>query len=346
MIQMIYAAALGGLMILLLAFPQAASQGAIQALELCVHQLIPALFPFFVVSSLLVRLPAWSKAAGFLCPLTRSIGIASPQAPLILILSWLGGYGVSAQSIRDGIRQGSLTPEEGARLLVLGCTSSPGFTIGSVGALMLGSPFLGRLLFVAGLGANLATCLLLRLFLGKAKSSTTILKPSSDALDVSSAITTGVTSCLSVCGSVIFFRVLWQLAQELFSLSPTGQAILGSLLEVTSGCSLMAALPWPEGCCAALSLLGGSVFLQIAGLAQGSCSVRLLLLTRPVHLLFSLTFFRIGMHLFPSASQVYSSFAPRLILTSRNPPDLAFWLFLLACLALKTLSGGKRKKSS
>ena len=91
MIQMIYAAALGGLMILLLAFPQAASQGAIQALELCFHQLIPALFPFFVVSSLLVRLPAWSKAAGFLCSLTRSIGIASPQAPLILILSWLGG---------------------------------------------------------------------------------------------------------------------------------------------------------------------------------------------------------------------------------------------------------------
>ncbi len=345
MIELFYTLALAGLMIQLLLFPALAAQGVTQALELCTGQLIPALFPFFVVSSLLVGLPGWGKAVGFLRPVTRAAGVRSSQAPLILALSWVGGYGVCAQSVREGIRRGKISPREGERLLVLGSAASPGFILGSVGCLMLGSPILGWLLLGSCLTGNLATALALNLLLGKAPRAPSPEKAGqSTSLSLTEAIGGGVTSCLSVCGSVLFFRTLWQLAQGLLPLSPTGQALLGAALEVTSGCSLMGELSWPGGCCLALSFLSGSVFLQIAALLEGSCSIRLLLLTRPLHLMFSLGAFRIGLALFPQASQVYSSLAPRLILTSRNPPDLAVLLFILSCLALRMLTGAGRKK--
>lgn len=347
MIQMIYTLVMAGLMVLLLIFPGLAAQGVSQAMALCTQQLIPALFPFFVVSSLLVRLPAWGKAVGFLRPLTRAVGVSSPQAPLILVLSWLGGYGVCAQSVRESIQAGSLSPAEGERLLVLGTAASPGFILGSVGCLMLGSSRLGIILLVCCLLGNFLTALTLRLLRGKAPPVFSHSNKESHAapFSLTQAIGSGVTSCLSVCGSVLFFRTLWQLAQGLLPLSATGQALLGALLEVTSGCSLMAQLSWVAGCCAALSLLSGSVFLQIAALLEGSCSIRLLLFTRPLHLIFSLGLLHLAFILFPSASQVYSSLAPRLILTTRNPPDLAFWLFVLSCLALRMLTGPGRKKS-
>lgn len=344
MIELFYTIALAGLLILLLLFPSLAAQGVAQALELCTGQLIPALFPFFVVSSLLIGLPGWGRAVGFLRPVTRAAGVRSPQAPLILALSWVGGYGVCAQSVREGIRQGKISPREGERLLVLGCTASPGFILGGVGCLMLGSPVLGWLLLGSCLTGNLATALALNLLLGKVPRPSSPGKAEKSArLSLTSAIGRGLSSCLSVCGSVLFFRTLWQLVQGLLPLSPTGQALLGAALEVTSGCSLMAGLSWPGGCCLALSLLSGSVFLQISALLEGSCSIRLLLLSRPLHLLFSLGAFRVGLALFPQASQVYSSLAPRLILASRNPPDLAFLLFLLACLALQALTRPGRK---
>lgn len=345
MIESVYTAALAGLMILLLVFPGLAAQGVAQAMELCTQSLIPALFPFFVVSSLLVGLPAWGRAVGFLRPLTRGLGISSPQAPLILVLSWLGGYGVCAQSLREAVDQGSLSPQEGERLLVLGTAASPGFVLGAVGCLMLGAPVLGGLLLASCLLGNLICALVLRLVLGKAPG-----QPGETAsrrkvrLSLPRAIGGGVNSCLSVCGSVLFFRTLWQLAQGLLPLSQLGQGLLGSILEVTSGCSLMAALSWPEGCCIALSLLSGSVFLQIAALLEGRCSIRLLLLTRPLHLACSLGFFRLAMALWPQSREVYSSLAPRLILTSRNPPDLALLLFLLSCLALRALTGTDKKR--
>ena len=80
-VQAALALALSGL---LLARPQAVAQGFAAGLKLCGGSLLPALFPLFVVCSLLGPL---APALGWpLRPLMRLCGIRSPRAPAVLVL--------------------------------------------------------------------------------------------------------------------------------------------------------------------------------------------------------------------------------------------------------------------
>ena len=93
-VQAALALALSGL---LLARPQAAAQGFAAGLKLCGGDLLPALFPLFVMCGLLGPL---APALGWpLRPLMRLCGIRSPRAPAVLVLGWCGGYAVCAQQI-------------------------------------------------------------------------------------------------------------------------------------------------------------------------------------------------------------------------------------------------------
>ena len=90
---------------------------AAEALILCGKSVIPALFPFLVVSSLLIALGfgEWVSPylAGLMAPLFRLPGLASSA----LFLGLVGGYPIGAQTAADLYCQRLLTREEAERLL-------------------------------------------------------------------------------------------------------------------------------------------------------------------------------------------------------------------------------------
>ena len=138
--------------VLVLARPQAAASGFADGIALCLSAVLPVLFPFFVVCELLIGSRLMSVLAKPLRWLCRIAGLRTPAAPAFLLLSWLGGYAASAQTLGQMSRR--LPRREAALLMVLGCCSGPGFVIGCVGGLLLGSVRLGILLYAAQLAAN------------------------------------------------------------------------------------------------------------------------------------------------------------------------------------------------
>ena len=72
--------------------PGAAAGGVLRGLSVCYETVIPALFPFLVLSRLLLESRAASALGLLLRPYTRLLGLHSPKAPAAMLCGVLGGF--------------------------------------------------------------------------------------------------------------------------------------------------------------------------------------------------------------------------------------------------------------
>ncbi len=202
--QWLEMAALALLCLGLLSRPQAAAQGFADGARLCVGSLLPALFPFMVVCELLVGM-ALPKA--LLRPQARLLGLQNEDTAAALLASWLGGYAVCARLTAQLRVAGRISARDAALLMMLGCCSGPGFVVGYIGGLLLGSTSLGALLYAGQLAANLLAAGFCLPMLPKADAHgvrEVPCKKEKQEISLPTAISSAASTCLDLCGCVIF----------------------------------------------------------------------------------------------------------------------------------------------
>ena len=148
------------------------------------------------------------------------------------------------------------------------------------------------------------------------------------------AISSAVTSSLSVCGCVVFFRIVGAVLLAVLPLPPTA---VSAALEVSAGCADFAALGGAAalyGCCACLSVLGVSVWAQLRLFAGEAYRPRLLVFSRAVHLVLLQLLVRVCAQLLPGSVTACSTLAARVLPVFRLPPDAAAAGFVFLCAAL------------
>ena len=146
------------------AAPDACAQALREGLALCGGPLLLSLFPFLIVSTLLIQCPAADVLGLPFCPAARLIGVRAPAAGRVLLIGSLGGFAPAASAAAGAVRSGQLTAREADALLPACVCSGPSFVILAVGQSMLGSAELGALLFLAQVAAGyLSAALLARL---------------------------------------------------------------------------------------------------------------------------------------------------------------------------------------
>ncbi len=90
----------------LMAFPQACVAAAKTGLELCGNVIVPSLFPFFVLSSLVVDLGLAGYLGRALEPVMRPLFRVNGSCATALALGFIGGYPVGARTAITLYRQG------------------------------------------------------------------------------------------------------------------------------------------------------------------------------------------------------------------------------------------------
>ena len=220
--------------------------------------------------------------------------------------------------------------------------SGPSFVVLTVGQSLLGSAELGVLLFASQITANYLTAALLNRFAGVRSVKPGSAAPASPApprLDEILA-DAAITYC-KLCGFILFFRML---AAGAGALLPAGAGTLCAvLLEVCSGCDLASRTGrWGSLlCCAALSVQGLSVLLQVRTICPAEMTLRPLYRARMLHLPLSLALFYL---LLPGGeADVFSTLPARVLLMRRVPPDCALLVFAVCCMAACTLRSGIRQ---
>lgn len=202
-------------------------EAATGALKLCVTAVIPTLFPFFVVSGLLVNSGLVSVLGKLLSPISRMLFKTSGKGAVVFVMGILCGYPTGAKVIADLCNDGFMTRKDGERLLGFCNNSGPLFVIGAVGNGMLGNHNLGVILYIIHAVSAILTGIAFRSFAQEnyIKEHNEIVA-SSIGETVAKSVETAVKSILNVCGYVLFFGVLCSFFDNVF---------ITSLLEVTTG---------------------------------------------------------------------------------------------------------------
>ena len=274
----------------LLLLPEVSAQAAQDAMLLCAQTLIPSLFPFFVLSSLLIACGASELLSALLSLLMRPLFGLSGAGAAALALGLCGGYPVEL------VENGALSQEEGERLLAFCNNAGPGFLLGVCGAGVFSSSRAGAALYLIHVAAALCAGLLICRALPPAPHGTYPHK-SAKAQRFSTAFPTAVqnalTGCLNVSAFVVFFTVLARLLLHFLPVAFASSlpcALLLGFLELTSG---VLALPCSRAgflSCAALLGWGGlSVHCQtLSVLAASPLSARYYLKGKALQSLLSL----------------------------------------------------------
>lgn len=299
--QWLTALLLGSLLFLLLLFPASSMQGARDGLYLFGQAVLPALLPFFVLTSLLSQSGLIIRVKG-LSLLPRALCRSGGHLGGAMLLCLIAGAPTSSKLIGGLYEEGALTRDEAVRLSAVCTVTGPLFLIGTVGVL-LGSPALGAIIYAIQVVAALANGLLWRFYgksgQGKPSSSNEFISPF-QALP--KALRDSCSSIILVGGAICVFSALRAILMDmgLFSaiedilshMMPRDAAssLLSGFMEVSIGCkdaataSLSLSLRMSL-CCAIASFGGFSILCQSACFLQEALPMKYYFLQRISHAL-------------------------------------------------------------
>lgn len=301
----------------LVLFPEEAVAAAKDGLSLCARVIIPSLFPFFVLSNLIVELGLAQRLGRLLEPVMQPLFHVGGACASAFVLGFIGGYPVGAKTALSLYQQGAATKAETERLLAFCNNSGPAFIVGVVGAGLFSSSLMGLLLYFAHILASVCVGILFRGW-GKKKAvppekgKWTALPPMPPFTPAFTGSVSGAfNGVLGICGFVIFFTVIIQLlflsgvipalsACIGFLFSPLGmdpawaQRLLTGLIELSSGVSSLQGAAMSGSLSMAAFMLGWaglSVHCQVLSFIGGSgLSVRSYIWGKLLHGLLSAAF--------------------------------------------------------
>lgn len=367
----------------LIFWPQQAMAAARDGLQLCYNVIIPSLFPFFVLSSLMVDLGLAGHLGrtleGVMRPLFNVPGSCAPA----LALGFVGGYPVGARTALQLYQKGMCTKTEAERLLSFCNNSGPAFILGVVGAGVFASSKVGVLLYLAHAAASVCVGLLFRFYkAGKSGRGEKRPSPHFEAQRFTTAFTGAIKnsflSALNICAFVVFFTVVIRLlflsgilpglAKVLgHLLGPLGlsqtwaERLLTGLLEVSSGVWTLSGDGTMAGRMSMAAFMLGwaglSVHCQVLSFIGGSgLSVRTYILGKSIHGALSALFVGLLAWFFPLKAPVSSYLADQVesissldFSTALTISTVAAWvlwlLFFAAALAAVRKTSRKRRKA-
>ena len=238
----------------LVAAPGEAIAGAKDGLLLCFNVIVPSLFPFFVLSSLVVDLGLAAYLGRAMEGLMRPLFRVSGSCAAAVALGFIGGYPVGARTALQLYQQGLCSKTEAERLLSFCNNSGPAFILGVVGAGIFGDSRVGLLLYLTHALASLLVGLLFRFYGGggrdgrahtaHSKPIPTVTLPAA----FTGAVARALQSTLGICAFVVFFAVVLRLLSAYGVLSAVAallslagfeaewaRRLVAGLLELSSG---------------------------------------------------------------------------------------------------------------
>ncbi len=236
---------------LLLRRADVATTGMQKGLSLCARAIVPSLFPFLVLSELLVAsgVGEWLTAP-LSRPLGRLLGL-SPAGCCAVVLGLVCGFPIGARCAILAYEKGTMTRAECERAIACSSIPSSAFLISTVGTTLWKDAKFGTWLYFAAILSSLLSGILLYVVQKrKEKEDKKDVAPSPVKLHFDkgmfpSAVRNATMSTLLICAYVVFFSTLTGavgLILGRFGANETTHVILSALLELSGGVSAAAGL--------------------------------------------------------------------------------------------------------
>lgn len=247
--------------------PKVSISSASEGLNLWFNLLIPSLFPFILISDLLVSFGFIDIFAKFLEPIMRPVFNVSGIGIFPFSMSIMSGYPVGAK-LTSKLRSINLISKiEGDRLISFSSTSGPLFIMGTVLIGMVGAPKLAGLMMIPHYLGAITIGLIFRFYkrenyrslsnsyIGKGAKFKNY-KNSSIGFIISKSIKDSMDSILIIGGFVIIYSVvinillssstfnfiLLKIASFINIDVTLLKGLIAGIIEITNGCSIISKL--------------------------------------------------------------------------------------------------------
>lgn len=248
-------------LLMLILDSKTAVSSAVFGIEQCIHTVIPALFPFFLFSALLVSVLC-STNIPLIAPIAKAAGIPS-GAEALFLAGILGGYPVGAHCIAQANRYNGLSDADARRMLGFCVNAGPSFIFGICSGLF-SQPLIPLVLWAIHIVSSLLVGILLR---GNRRQEEVKLRSAN--ISIADAFRGSILNMAQVCGWIVMYRVLIGFADRwiLWLLPEDTRCLIIGCLELTNGCLELLSLP-SQGlrfvlCSAFLALGGLCVLMQV-----------------------------------------------------------------------------------
>ena len=197
------------------------AQGVSKGIDLAVSKLIPSLFPFMVISDVIVNTQASSVLSKTLgAPFARLFSI-SKDGGAAFVFGALFGFPVGILFALGLYEDGRIDRRELERLSLFVSMPSPAFFISAVGEGLFGSARFGVVAYLCALSANIIIGIATRGLFLRGTGEFFCARGSGEKSRTNNAFTCAVTSSakalLSICAFVVFFSMVCEVAEHFLS---------------------------------------------------------------------------------------------------------------------------------
>lgn len=247
--------------------------------------IFPSLFPFFVLSEILMNYGFVELCAELFKPIMVRFFKTSGNSAFIFIMSIISGFPSNAKYTRELLKQGLIDEKEGTKILMFTCFSNPLFILGTVSILFLNNKEVGLLILLCHYLSNFIIGFLFRnLYPTKEKIGSVSITKAIDSMHekrinnplnfgqiLTKALQNSIETLLLILGTVTTFLVITTIIDHNIQLNNYYQSILNGFVEMTQGLKYISILNIPLKLKSILSAMilsfgGLSVHMQVVSI--------------------------------------------------------------------------------
>lgn len=227
-----------------LAYTDAASAAVSRALSVCAKSIIPSLFPYMVISSMLINTGAGAVLGNIFAYPVNKLFRLSPESSAPVILGAICGFPIGAVTAVNLYSNGEISKNEAERLLPVSNNTGPAFLIGVIGAVYWNSKAFGLVIYISQIFTSAIIGIISSRKIPYTEYNNTFFSKNKDTYgeknflsQLSSSISSSAINMITVCGFVVFFSAIIDLLIPMCEIiSPNGYAgvLLASFLEFSS----------------------------------------------------------------------------------------------------------------
>jgi len=249
------------------------------------NNIFPSLFPFFVLSEILMNYGFIELIGELLKPIMIRCFKTSSNSAFILVMSIISGFPSNAKYTRELLIQGLIDENEATKILMFTCFSNPLFILGTVSLLFLNNKEVGLLILICHYVSNFIIGFLFRNYYPTNEKNTKVSLEKAISLMhqkrlsnqksfgqiLSTALNHSIETLLLILGTVTTFLVITTIIDNNLSLNSYYQSILNGFVEMTQGLKYISILNIPLKLKSILSTMilsfgGLSVHMQVASI--------------------------------------------------------------------------------
>lgn len=258
-------------LLLVIKFPNVIRNSAYSGMILCAKTIVPTLFPFMILSDLLLALSPNTGTGFFSKACEKAFGIGA-ACTVAIVCGMICGFPIGAVCTKALYDSGTIDKKDAESLLATATVPSFAFVISGIGEGMLGNVRVGVYLWLSCVFAAITVGII---FKSREKKIPIVRKIKKEPFNMTSSIKKSGACAVGISSFIIFFSVILGVLNELIG-NEYVMIALSAILEISNAGNaviLSEAIPF----CAKIPILGFalgfsgfSVMMQVMGVVSDS----------------------------------------------------------------------------